>query len=178
MITTDSLPKWATLDRRTLLVKLFLDSEGFCVYGHKKCLIPEHHYSIYTEILIRDWKQSDRDDRLADWQAERRVIHSLGERTYPIRGRFSAIARDIFAGQQPLYYFQGQAVSGLTLKPFVMVRLASSYMRLFVDLGEALRGVSKSKRRKAVRYGKPLPRETEAIIRHKVIEAVRDYIAH
>jgi len=51
-------------------------------------------------------------------------------------------------------------------------------MRLFVDLGEALREVSKSKRRKAIRYGKPLPQETQAIITLKVIEAVRDYIAH
>ncbi len=178
MNETNSLPKWATLDRKTLLVKLFVSSGGFCVYGHKKCLIPEHHYSIYTEILIKDWKQSDREQRLAEWEAERKAIHSLGERAYPIRGRFSAISKDIFASQQPLYYFEGQAVSGLTLLPFVMVRLASSYMRLFVDLGNELRQVSKSKRRKAIRYGKPLPQETQAIIRRKVLEAVRDYIAH
>ena len=178
MTETKGLPKWATLDRRTLLVKLFLSSGGFCVYGHKKCQIPEHHYYLYTEILIRDWKQLDRDDRLAEWEAERKAIHSLGERTYPIRGRFSAISRDIFASQQPLYYLDGPSVSGLTLMPFVMVRLASSYMRLFVDLGIELRQVSKSKRRKAIRYGKPLPQETEAIIRRKVLEAVRDYIAH
>ena len=178
MNETKRLPKWATPDRRNLLVKLFLSSGGFCVYGHKKCQIPEHHYYLYTELLIKDWKQLDRDDRLAEWQAERKALHSLGERNYPITGRFNAISRDIFHSNQPLYYLEGQAVSGLTLKPFVKVRMSSSYMRLFVDLGNELRQVSKSRRRKAIRYGKPLPQGTEAIIRRKVLEAVRDYLAH
>ena len=178
MIKTESLPKWATLDRRTVLVQLFLSSGGFCVYGHKKCLIPEHHYYLHTEILIRDWKQIDRDDRQADWQAERKALHNLGEQHYPVLGRFNAISKEIFASNQPLYYLQGQSVSGLTLKPFVKVRLASSYVRLYIDLGEALREVSKSKRRKAIRYGKPLPQETQGIIRRKMLEAVRDYLAY
>ncbi len=178
MTDTKGQPKWATPDRQNSLIELFLSSGGFCVYGHKPCLIPEHHYSIYIELLIRDWQQSDRDDRLALWQAEQRAMHSLGERTYPATGRFNAVSRDIYHDSQPLYYFQGQSVSGLTLLPFVMVRIASSYMRLFVDLGTELRQVSKSKRRKAIRYGKPLPQETEAIIRRKVLEAVRDYLAH
>ena len=178
MAKTESLPKWATPDRRTALVQLFLSSGGFCVYGHNKCLTPEHHYYLYTEFLIRDWKQLDRDERLADWQAEREAIHSLGERRYPLEGRFSAISRTIYADNQPLYYLEGQSVSGLSLKPFVKVRIASTYMRLFVDLGEALRQVSKNKRRKAIRYGKPFPREADIIIRGKVLEAVRDYLAH
>jgi len=178
MIKTESLPKWATLDRRTLLVELFLSSGGFCVYGHKKCLIPEHHYFLYSELLIRDWQQLDREQSQADWEAERKAIHNLGERNYPVSGRFNAISKDIFASNQPLYYLEGQAVSGLTLKPFVKVRLASSYVRLYIDLGEALTEVSKNKRRKAIRYGKPLPQETQAKIRRKVLEAVRDYLAY
>ncbi len=178
MTTTERLPKWATLDRRTALVQLFLSSGGFCVYGHKKCLIPEHHYYLYTEYLIKDWKQLDKEQSLALWEAERKALHSLGEQHYPVLGRFNAISKDIFASNQPLYYLQGQSVSGLTLTPFVKVRLSSSYVRLYVDLGEALRTVSKSKRRKAIRYGKPLPQETESIIRRKVLAAVRDYLAH
>lgn len=177
-MTTESLPKWATLDRRTLLVQLFLSSGGFCVFGHKQCLIPEHHYYLYIEPLIRDWKQIDREQDLTDWEAEQKVLHRLGERSYPVTGRFSAISRVIFADSQPLYYLEGQAVSGLTLKPFVKVRIASSYMRLYIDLGEALRQVSKSRRRKALRYSKPFPREIEITIRRKVLEAVRDYLAH
>jgi len=178
MATTQTLPKWATLDRRNILVQLFLDSGGFCVYGHKNCLIPEHHYSLYIELLIKDWKHLDRELDNALWQAERKALHSSGQRTYPIRGQFSAISRDIYAESQPLYYLEGQAVSGLTLMPFVRVRLASSYIRLYVDLGEALRQVSKNKRRKAIRYGKALPKSVKRAISSKVLEAVRDYYSH
>lgn len=178
MLKTESLPKWATLDRRNVLVQLFTANGGFCVYGHKKCLIPEHHYHLYAEFLIKDWKQLDREQAQAEWETEQKAMHCLGEQSYPIEGRFNAISKDIFASNQPLYYFQGQSVSGLTLTPFVKVRIGSSYMRLFVDLGESLRGVSKNKRRKAIRYGKPLPKGIEEIIRHKVLEAVRHYLAH
>jgi len=177
MANSESLPKWATLDRRNVLVQMFLSSGGFCVYGHKKCLIPEHHYHLYTELLIKDWKQVDRELATALWEAERKALHSLGERSYPVRGQFSAISRDIFASNQPLYYFDGQAVSGLTFTPFIRVRISSSYIRLYVDLGEALRQVSKSKRRKATRYGKALPEPTKVAIRRKVLEAVKDYLA-
>ena len=178
MATTQTLPKWATLDRRNFLVQLFLSSGGFCVYGHKKCLIPEHHYYLYSEFLIQDWKHLDKEQSQAEWEVERKALHSLGERSYPIRGQFSAVSRDIYAENQPLYYLEGQAVSGLTLTPFVRVRIASSYIRLYVDLGEALRQVSKSKRRKAIRYGKPLPQTTRVAIMRKVMEAVKDYYTH
>ena len=178
MIITKSQPKWATLDRKNCLVQLFLSSGGFCVFGHKKCLIPEHHYHLYAEFLIKDWKQLDREASQADWEAERKAMHCLGERSFPIRGRFSAISKDIFASNQPVFYLEGQSISGITLTPFVKIRLASSYMRLFIDLGEALRQVSKSKRRKAIRYGKPLPQDIQALIRYKVREAVKHYLAH
>ena len=178
MATTQTLPKWATLDRRNFLVQMFLDSGGFCVYGHKKCLIPEHHYYLYSELLIKDWKHLDTEQRLAEWEAERKALHSLGQRSYPIRGQFSAVSRDIYAESQPLYYLEGQAVSGITLMPFVRVRIASSYIRLYVDLGEALRQVSKSARRKAIRYGKPLPPTIRVAIMRKVMEAVKDYYTH
>ncbi|MBA7482878.1 hypothetical protein ES707_18377 [subsurface metagenome] len=62
--------------------------------------------------------------------------------------------------------------------PFVRVRLASSYIRLYVDLGEALRQVSKNKRRKAIRYGKALPKSVKRAISSKVLEAVKDYYSH
>ena len=178
MSNSKSLPKWATPERKDALIQLFVDSGGFCVYGHKNCLIPEHHYSLYIELLIQDWKQLDKELSNALWQAERKALHSVGERTYPIRGQFSGVSREIYAGNQPLYYLDGQAVSGLTFKPFVRVRLASSYIRLYVDLGEALREASKSQRRKAIRYGKPLPKSAKVAVSRKVLEAVRDYYSH
>jgi hypothetical protein len=171
-------PKWSTSNRKAYLVKLFLDSGGFCVYGHKACDIPEHHYELYIERLIGNWQADDRAQASIDWEAERKAIHSLGERRYPITGRFNNISMDIFHDQQPLYYFEGLGISGLTLQPFARVRLANSYFRLYIDLGDSLRGTSKNKRRKAIRYGKALPEEAKGIIARLVWLAVRDYLNH
>ncbi len=178
MANSKILPTWATPERKERLVELFVSSGGFCVFGHKKCLIPEHHYYHFTEMLIKDWQELDRDLRSALWEAERKAMHNLSERTYPIRGQFSAIARDIFSSNQPLYYLDGQGVSGLTLTPFVRVRISSSYVRLYIDLGNEFREVGKVKRRKAIRYGKPLPKEVDRAISRKVLEAVRHYLVH
>jgi len=173
-----TLPKWSTPDRQAYLVKLFLDSGGFCIFGHKPCSVPEHHYSIYIEGVIDYWKAEDREQAKLDWLAEQEALHSLGERRYPITGRFNNISMDIFFDKQPLYYLEGLGMSGLKLQPFAKVKLASSYMRLYIDLGNSLRGTSKNKRRKAIRYGKPLPKEVEAIVREQVWLAVRDYLNH
>ena len=96
--------------------------------------IPEHHYEIYIDNLVKDWISSDRQDRQAEWQAEFEARHSTNERRYPLQGRFSAIGKDIYYDNQPEYYFEGLGISGLTFKPFAKVRLASSYIRLQVDL--------------------------------------------
>ncbi len=171
-------PKWATPSRQTQLVSIFLRSRGFCVFGHKACGIPSHYYEVYIEGLIADWKADDRQQDTADWQEERRRLHSLAERRYPLRGQFSTIAKDIFFSQQPLYYLLGLGVSGLTFKPFARVRLASSFVHLFVDLGDTLKGVSKAKRRKAIRYGKSLPVELQGEIAQVCKLAVTHYLEH
>ena len=173
-----TLPKWSTPNRKAHLVKLFLDSGGFCVYGHSNCPIPEHHYEVYIEGLIDGWKAEDREQASLDWKAERKAIHSLGERRLPIRGRFSNIAKDIFFDKQPLYYLEALGISGVKLQPFAKVKIASSYMRLYIDLGTSLRGISKNKRRKAIRYGKELPKSIQERIAEKVSLAVRDYLNH
>ena len=178
MAVISNLPKWATPDRRKHLVALFENSGGFCVFGHNKCLIPEHHYHIYIEDLIADWKADDREQALTEWEAEQRAIHSLGELRYPLLGRFNAISREIYGGSQPLFYIQDLGISGLTLKPFAKVRLSSSYETLYVELRNALWRVSKARRRKAIRYHKPLPKEVEEDVFRIVKEAVRDYLAH
>lgn len=173
---TSKQPLWITPERKLALIRLFYKSRGFCIYGHTLCLIPEHHYSVYIEYLIDDWKLDDRQQRLAEWEAESKALHSVGQRMYPIEGRFNALSRDIFADNQPLFYLEGQSVSGITLKPFVKVRIASSYIRLYVDLSGIFRQLSKSKRRKRLRYGKPFPREVESRINAVVLQAYRDYL--
>jgi len=172
------LPKWSTSNRQAHLIKLFLDSGGFCIFGHKNCPFPEHHYEIYIEGLIDDWKAEDREQASLDWQEEQRALHSLGERKTPIRGRFNNISVDIFHDKQPLFYLEALGMSGLKLQPFAKVKVSSSYMRLYIDLGDSLRGTSKNKRRKAIRYGKELPKSIQERIAEKVSKAVRDYLNH
>jgi hypothetical protein len=107
---------------------------------------------------------------------EQRELHRLGERG-PLRGRFSAIGRDIFFGRQPQYYLDALGISGLTFRPFAKVRLASSYVHLFVDIGDALKGMSKSRRRKAIRHGKPLPQAVQDRVNEVCRRAVKHYLA-
>jgi hypothetical protein len=169
-------PKWATPSRQTLLIRLFLDSNGFCVYGHRLCPIPEHHYELYSELLIADWKGDDRSQRHTDWIAERIQLHHTNDRRFPLQGQFSGVSKDIFFDSQPPYYMLGLGISGLTFKPFAQVRLSSSFVSLYVDLGDTLKVLSKSKRRKAIRYGKPLACDIQEAIVNKCKMAVRHYL--
>ena len=171
-------PKWSTPSRKAYLVKLFVDNGGFCVFGHKDCHDSGHHFEIYIESLIDDWKAEDRAQSRLDWKAESKAMHSLGERRLPISGRFNNISQDIFHDKQPLCYIEALGISGLKLQPFAKVKIASSYMRLYVELGTSLRILSKHQRRKAIRYGKELPKSIQERIAAKVSLAVRDYLNH
>jgi hypothetical protein len=131
-------------------------------------------YERISEAAIAGWIADDRQNRQAEWQAESRRLHGLSERAFPLRGQFSAISKDIFYSSQPDYYLSGISIDGLTFRPFAKIRLASEYVYLYVSLGDTLRKVSKNKRRKAVRYGKPLPASIEAEITRLCNLAVRD----
>ena len=171
-------PKWVLPSRQAHLVSIFLRSRGFCVFGHHPCSIPAHFYDLYIEGLIADWRADDRERDTADWREERKRLHSLAERRFPIRGQFNNISRDIYFANQPLFYLLGLGVSGLTYKPFAKVRLASSFVAIYVDLGNTLKRVSKSKRRKAIRYGNALPLETQREVEQVCRLAVRHYLDH
>ncbi len=135
-------------------------------------------YELKTELIIADWKQLDREQKKADWLEEQKYLHNLAERKQPPRGQFSGIGKDIFYNEQPAYYLLGLGVSGLTFQPFARIRLASSYLHLFVDIGETLKGISKNKRRKAIRYGKALPLETQQGLDQVLELAVTHYLEH
>jgi len=168
-----NIPQWLTLDRKAHLIDLFNRSQGFCVFGHKPCSNPNHHYEQFIEDLIADWIAEDRATRQALWQAERQALHSLGEQSEPLRGRFSIIGKDIFFAKQPEYYLIGLGISGLTFTPFAKVRLASSFVNLHIDLGDSLKEVSKAQRRKALRYGK-----VSNEVRQRINTAVNHYLNH
>ncbi len=152
------------------------------VYGSKMVTaqVPKvaRLYDLKSELAIKDWKATDRQQDIADWLEERKRLHSLAERRYPIRGLFSSIAKDIFYTEQPAYYLLGLGISGLTFQPFARIRLASSYLHLFVDIGEILKGISKNQRRKAIRYGKALPLETQQGLDQVLKLAVTHYLEH
>jgi len=163
-----------------------LDSEGKQAYSTVYAFVTDtvygtvilRLYDLKCEQIIDIWQAEDRAQRQAEAKAERKALHSLGERRYPLRGQFSAIGKDVFYAEQPNHYLEGLGISGLTFKPFAKVRIASSYMRLFVnvDLGNTLKGVSKSKRRKAIRYGKALPVQVQRRIEELCRLAVRQYL--
>lgn len=167
-----SLPKWVTTPRQTALVKLFVKSRGFCVFGHQFCPYPDHYYEHFIEALIKDWILEDRLDRHIDWKLEQATLHRTNQRYLPLRGTFSGVSKDIFLDSQPLYYIIAFGISGLTLKPFAKVRLASSYIVLWVTLDKLTYvNISKCKRRKAIRYHKRIDD-----IDRKVSEAVKHYL--
>ncbi|GAJ02044.1 unnamed protein product, partial [marine sediment metagenome] len=135
-------------------------------------------YELKSELAIKDWQADDRQQDKADWLEERKRLHSLAERRLPLRGQFSNIARDIFYTEQPQFYLLGLGVSGLTFKPFARIRLASSYLHLFIDIGDTLKDISKNKRRKAIRYGKALPVEKQQELNQVCKLAVTHYLEH
>jgi len=148
-------PKWLTPTRKTALVDLFSRSRGFCVFGHSRCQYPHHHYINFIEDLIKDWQSDDRIQRLTLPKAERIQLHRTSDRRFPIAGQFSGVSKEVFFTEQPCYYLLALGINGLTLKPFAKVRLASSFIVLWVELDRvAYNQISKSKKRKAVRYHK------------------------
>jgi len=177
------MPKWVTPSRQAYLVEVFEAVGDRCLLGHSICPVPSHyitkdnkgnvkvmrlHEKLWQD-LIRLWIQDDRIQREAQWQAERKEIHNLGERRYPIRGTFNAVAKEVFYRKQPLFYLDAIGISGLSLKPIAKVRLASSNLTLFVELD--LKRASKNSRRKALRYHK-----LAGLILDKVRLAVEDYL--
>jgi len=135
----------------------------------------QHHYIPFIDGLVKWWIADDRQADRDLWLHEQRAMHNLAERG-AIRGEFNAIGRDVFHDAQPLFYLDGLGMSALTFKPFAKVRLASSYVALHVDIAEALHSTSKSARRKALRYGKPLPQEARGKIDKVCYQAVKDYL--
>ena len=169
-------PKWVNPTRQAHLVSLFVRSRGFCIYGEQNCIIPVHHYEVFIESLINDWKADDRESNKLDWKHERKIMHALNEKTLPMRGRFNGVSSDIWHDSQPIYYLESMGMDCLKLKPFAKVKLSSSYQHLYVDLGDSLRNVSKNRKRKAIRYNKPLPQSANDIVSKLIIEAVKDYL--
>jgi len=155
-------PKWATPIRRLALARLaldYLDKEGWLVdLETGEAYHPE--FSRKAEDLIDYWKAEDREARSYEQKLERRELHRLDERR-PRRSLFDA---EVFYSSQPTFYLEGLGVSAdYPFRPIAKIRLASSSVRLFIDLTEVLKPLSKNQRRKALRHGKPSEKVFELI---------------
>ncbi|MFQ6027697.1 MAG: hypothetical protein ACE5Q6_09415 [Dehalococcoidia bacterium] len=146
------LPQWATPERRQHLVDLFNRCGGYCVFGDRGCQVDEHHYELFIEGIIDSWKAEDRERRHYEWQLEQRQIL---DGTYGKYGSsFDPVARDVFVNSRPEYYLVGVGVNPFTYQRVALVRIPSTFVHLFVDVGPAVQEVSKNARRKALRHGK------------------------
>ena len=133
-------------------------------------------YNDYIQRLIKTWVEVDREEAVALWERERKALHTLNEKRLPLRGRFNNVSSVIWHETQPIYYLESIGMNGLTCKPFAKVKMASSYYHLYIDLGDCLKTVSKHKKRKAIRYHKPLPQSVDELIRDKIANAVKHYL--
>ena len=152
-------PQWATKQRQNHMVKLFHKSGGFCVFGHPLCTIEAHNYLEYIETCIEDWKAEDRETRSMLLKLEQSTLHDGTYGRYG--GRFDPVARDVYHQTRPVYHFMTFGVAAESKQRIAVIRLPSTFMRLYVQVSSAYQGVSvsKSKRRKMARHhaGPPAP---------------------
>ena len=120
-------------------------------------------FDLKMESIIKNWIDDDRERDKLEREIESKYLHETNFRIMPLRGQFSGISRDIYYDNQPVYYLEAIGVSGITLKPFAKLRLASSGVRLYVDISDVITHVSKNKRRKFKRYSKPIAKSTIAL---------------
>jgi len=163
-----------------------LDSEGKPLYRTDYKSIPNwikdpkpeaiRLFDLRLREVIGDWIAEDREARASERKAIAKLLHTIPE-VGKLKGQFNAISRDIYAESQPTYFIECLGISGLTFKPFVKVRIASSYTRLLVDLQSPLTSVSKNRKRKYIRYGKGLPVGVEKQVESTVNKAIAHYLS-
>ncbi len=173
------MPKWSTPERQAHLASILnrytLDLDKWSVdimSGEVFC----SEYEAKIEPIIEYWRQDERAKQAQLWRIEQKALHGLGEHLKPIRGQFNAISQDVYHDKQPLFYVEAFSINPVTFMPFAKVKVASSYLHLFVDIGSAFTHVSKHKKRKKIRYGIGLPVETENRISQLITQAVRAYL--
>lgn len=133
-------------------------------------------YEQAMDRIIHDWRREDTGARAYERALEAKRLHSLNEHGR-LRGHFNSISQAIYFDNQPMFEILGLGIDSLTFKPFVKVRLASSIVALHVDVSEALRPLSKCKKRKSIRYGKPLPSTILEIVSECASRAVSKYLS-
>jgi hypothetical protein len=102
--------------------------------------------------VIESWKAEDRERRNYEWKLEQRQLH---DGTYGKYGSaFDPVARDVFFSNRPEYYLVAMGVNAFSFDRVALIRIPSTSVHLFVDVGGAVQEVSKNARRKALRHRK------------------------
>jgi hypothetical protein len=125
-------------------------------------------FDLKAEEAIRYWVSDDVSQRAAQWREEQRRMHRDQRRIR--QGRFDTVSREQFLASQPSYYIEALGVDALTFRAVAKVRIPSTGIRIFVDVGDAVHKASKSARRKAARYGTPLPKTVDDVAQKAVEE--------
>ena len=160
------------------------DSEGNILYTRSYGV--GHHvgkterlntaYDQAIDAIVKDWVREDAVARAYLRDVESKRLHSLNEHGR-LRGHFSAISQTIYFDNQPMFTVLELGIDPLTFKPFAKVRIASSMVALHIDISEALKPLSKCKRRKSIRHGKPLPNTIAEVVSECASKAVCKYLA-
>lgn len=154
--------------------------ETFPVHtGQVKIVSIARMYDVLESGIVKYWVDGDRVDSRRERIAEQKILHDLAELPTKARGRFNAISREIYASNQPLYYVEAMGISPVDLKPYALVKIASSKTRLYIDVSESLKyraKVSVNARRKAKRYGRGIPITQDRAISQIIRLAVMDYL--
>jgi len=126
--------------------------------------------------LLDNWTEYDRQEKNADWKSEYEIRHKLqSDRQYPLTGRFSGVAKDIFYDSQPVFYLEAICFDAIRSIPIAKIRLASRQEWLLVDLPKNL--FSKLGLRKAIRYNK-IAKTVQTIIDNACLQAVKTHILY
>ena len=132
-------------------------------------------FDLHMDGAIAHWVAEDKAQASAEWKAEQQRFHSDQKRIR--QGPFDSIRREQFMAEQPRCYIVGLTPDLVTMRPTVLVRIASTDIYLFVDVGDVIQRGYRKPRRKAIRHGHILPRGTEEAVAALVQGAVDDWWA-
>jgi hypothetical protein len=136
-------------------------------------------HELLIDNAVKSWSEDNRIALLEQWHQERKALHVLNEKSFPIHGRFNNISSVIFHENQPIYYIHSIGMSAVTMLPFVNVRLASSNDTIMVNLdNDDFKEMSKNAKHKVQRYNKPMPTLNRQNVELKVKQAVKSYLGY
>lgn len=138
-------------------IKHYMEHVVRAMFDEEPIAVPLSLYKKMSEGAIQSWKAEDREEKAYLWKLEQKHIN---DGTFGRYGSdFDPVTRDIYYQERPIYYFLGFGVAAESKKRIAVVRVPSTYIRLYVEVSEAFEGasISRNKKRKMARYGSKPP---------------------